>query len=380
MRKLQALSLVFALALFGIIPASAATKASLITATFRTLLNTTDKSLAQLESKYESDIDALDAILAVATKAADATLEQDLLAATTLYAPQITAANVAADNSLKLFNASNKIKVGPGGGFFGGTNLANYLDCLLDPITLQKYNRVCSDNIKTPVPGTGTLWPTYGWQKDDITTIQLFNASEPLVQNGIAAGYIIPLDLLAFDSSRIANKQALADIANLTSLNGKARTTAQTKRDTTVTQATKVRETALTDLDVAYETAKTDLEAKKTAASLALLASKRASKDSANFEAAFVIAYKFEYNRQTVGAIADAAWTGEWTFRTIDSIIKVNKLAATGDSIAATYSKSQASAFNSAIGNAFTNNIDFRTGLKVIIALYKETTKTTLKF
>ena len=121
------------------------------------------------------------------------------------------------------------------------------------------------------------------------------------------------------------------------------------------------------------------MEAKETAARLALLAAKRSSKDS-NFDAAFVIAYKFEYNRQMVGAIADAAWTGEWTFRTIDTIVKVNKLAAVGDSIGRKYSKTQAAAFNSAVGNAFTNEPDFRGALKVLTAIYKKTTKVTLKF
>jgi len=112
---------------------------------------------------------------------------------------------------------------------------------------------------------------------------------------------------------------------------------------------------------------------------LALLAAKRASKDS-NFDSAFVIAYKFEYNRKMVGQIADEAWTGEWTFRTIDSIIKVNKLAVSGDAIAASYSRSQAAAFNSAVGNAFTNEPDFRASLKVLTSIYKKSTNTTLKF
>jgi hypothetical protein len=39
---------------------------------------------------------------------------------------------------------------------------------------------------------------------------------------------------------------------------------------------------------------------------LALLAAKRASKDPSNFDSAFVVAYKFEYNREMVNEIADA--------------------------------------------------------------------------
>ena len=81
-----------------------------------------------------------------------------------------------------------------------------------------------------------------------------------------------------------------------------------------------------------------------------------------------------------VGEIADAAWTGEWTFRTIDTIIEVNKLAAYGDSVGRKYSMSEAIKFNSAVGGAFTNEPDFRAALKVLTAIYKKTTKVTLKF
>jgi len=81
-----------------------------------------------------------------------------------------------------------------------------------------------------------------------------------------------------------------------------------------------------------------------------------------------------------IGEIADAAWTGEWTFRTIDTIIEVNKLAATGDSIGRAYSKSKAAAFNSAVGNAFTNEPEFRATLKVVTAQYKKVEITRLSF
>ena len=52
-------------------------------------------------------------------------------------------------------------------------------------------------------------------------------------------------------------------------------------------------------------------------------------KDPNSFDKVFAVAYKFEYNRQMVNEIADASWSGEWTFRTIDSIIKVSRLANT---------------------------------------------------
>jgi hypothetical protein len=208
----------------------------------------------------------------------------------------------------------------------------------------------------------------------------LRNAEDKYVAIGIERGYIVPLNLLVFDMSRIGYKQALAESANLVVLNGKARVSAQEKRERAVAAATVIREAALSKIDDAYENAKAQLQAQETAGNLALLAAKRASKDSANFDAAFAIAYKFEYNRQMVNEIADAAWTGDWTFRTIDSIFKVNRLAVTGDSIGLKYSTKAASAFNAAVGNAFTNEPDFRAALKVVTATYKQATKVILKF
>lgn len=381
MRKVPVLALVFAFALIGLTPASAAPKATIVTAAFKNLLNATGDSLDSLEQKYEADIDALDATLTAATQSADDTYNKDLLAATNLYAPQITAANKKAEDAKLSYESNNKVRLTTG--FFGGdADRLNWaLDCLppKDYFAGKLLKRYCGAVDGIPTFGT-TGFGGEDWQSGDVTTIALRNAEDKYVAIGIERGYIVPLNLLVFDTSRIGYKQALTESANLTTLNGKARVSAKEKRDKAVAAATSLRETALAVLDDAYESAKAQLEAQETAADLALLAAKRASKDAANFDSAFAIAYKFEYNRKMVGEIADAAWTGEWTFRTIDTIIEVNKLAAAGDSIGRKYSKNQAAAFNSAVGNAFTNEPDFRAALKVLTAIYKQTTKVTLKF
>lgn len=361
--------------------AQAATNPKAVTAAFTKVLSATDNSLEALELKYESDIDALDAALVAATKSADSTLDQDLLAATNLYAPQISAANKKADDAKTTYEANNKVRLTTG--FFGGDadRLGWALDCLPARVTAvgKILKRQCG--AVTGIPTFGEMG--YGgedWQPGDITTIALRNAEDKYVAIGIERGYIVPLNLIAFDTSRIAYKQGLAEVASLTTSNGKARAAAQTKRDNAVATATKVRESALADIDDAYESAKAELEAQEVAANLALLAAKRASKDPANFDSAFVVAYKFEYNRQMVNEIADAARTGDWTYRTIDSILKVNRLAVSGDSIASRYTKSAAASFNNAVGNAFTNEPEFRAALKVLTSIYKKTTNTTLKF
>jgi hypothetical protein len=381
MRKAPTLAIVFALFLAGFTPAIAATKASTVTAAFKSLLNATGDSLDSLEQKYEMDIDALDATLVVATQSADDTYNKDLLAATNLYAPQISAANKKAEDAKASYESNNKVRLTTG--FFGGD--ADRLNWALDCLPAKDYfagkmlKRYCGTVPGIPVfPESGFGYED--WQPGDVTTIALRNADDKYVAIGIERGYIVPLNLLVFDTSRIGYKQALTESANLTALNGKARVSAKEKRDKAVAAATSLRETALAILDDAYESAKAQLVAQETAANLSLLAAKRASKDAANFDSAFVIAYKFEYNRKMIGEIADAAWTGEWTFRTIDTIIEVNKLAATGDSIGRAYSKSKAAAFNSAVGNAFTNEPDFRATLKVVTAQYKKATKVNLKF
>lgn len=392
MRKAPALILLLALSTLQLTSASAATKATTVSAAFKTLLNTTSNSLDALEQKYESDIDALDATLAAATKAADATLGQELQAATALYAPQISAANKKAEDAKLIFLANNKLVIKQS--LFSSMDKDRVWQYFICPDTtlpagagwMEIAKRYCANDNNKPRPGDVSTKTTSkniiggeDWQSGDQAEISYENSSKSQILDAIAYGWVVPLNLSLYDSSRLTVKTETTNANDLTLLNGKARTSAQTKRDNAVALATKTREEALADLDDAYENAKTQLEAQETAASLALLAAKRASKDS-NFDAAFVIAYKFEYNRQMVGEIADAAWTGEWTFRTIDSIIKVNKLAVTGDSIGKKYSKSAASAFNSAVGNAFTNEPDFRAALKVLTAIYKQTTKTTLKF
>lgn len=394
MRKAPALALalVLALSVVGLNPANASTKASTVSAAFKNLLNATNESVEALDQKYESDIDALDATLAEATRAADATLDQELQAATALYAPQISAANKKAEDAKQIFLANNKLTIKQS--LFNSMDKDRVWQYFICPDTtlpagagwMEIAKRYCVNDNNKPRPGDVSTKTTSkniiggeDWQSGDQAEISYENSSKSYILDAIAFGWVVPVNLALYDSSRLAVKTETAKANELTLLNGKARIAAQTKRDNSVAAATKARAEALADLDEAYEKARSQLEAQEAAANLALLAAKRASKDS-NFDAAFVIAYKFEYNRQMVGEIADAAWTGEWTFRTIDSIIKVNKLAATGDSIGRKYSKTAASAFNAAVGNAFTNEPNFRAALKVLTATYKKTTKKTLKF
>ena len=374
-------------------PATAAPKATSVTAAFKSLLSTATNSMDELDQKYESDVSALDDALSAATKAADASLAQELEAATTLYLPQITSAGQRLEAAKTLFTNNSSLKIQQS--LFSWQNADRVYSLLICPETtlpagpgwMEIAKRYCSNVNNLPRPGDistkTTSKNTVGgedWQPGEVAKISVISADNKDLLYAVSNGWLVPVNQSVFDSSRLAIATETGNVADLTQKNGKARTSAQTKRDNAVAAATLIRTNALSDLDEAYESAKTQLEAQQTAANLALLATKRAAKDSANFDAAFSIAFKFEYNRLMVDQIADEAWTGEWTFRTIDSIIKVNKLAVAGDSIASKYTMSAAKSFNGLVGNAFTNEPDFRAALKVLTAKYKQTTKVTLKF
>ena len=175
---------------------------------FQQSLNSTLDQMNLLEDEHAKKTSDINQVNLEATAKVNATLASDLLGINNLFLPQLAEANQKKADAKAAFDANNKIKIGPGGGFFGGTNMGNYVDCLIDAKTLRKLKRQCADNITVPVAGTGTYdgneWPD--WNAGDITTIQLFNTDEKLVQDGISLGYIIPLNLTAYDTNRLAYK------------------------------------------------------------------------------------------------------------------------------------------------------------------------------
>ena len=191
MRKVPALAIALTIALVGISPASAATKATTVTAAFKNLLNATGESLDSLEQKYETDIDALDATLMAATQSADDTYNKDLLAATNLYAPQIAAANKKAEDAKSSYESNNKVRLTTG--FFGvdAERLNGALDCLppKDYFAGQLLKRYCAQVAGIPTFGT-TGYGGEDWQSGDITTIALRNAEDKYVAIGIERGYM----------------------------------------------------------------------------------------------------------------------------------------------------------------------------------------------
>ena len=345
--------------------ANAATKATTVTAAFKSLLNKTANSLDSLERKYESDVDALDFAFNEATRLANSTYDSDFATASSIFTPQIAAINLKISEAKAKFDSVSSVRV-----LNLGTN-RNYWGNISCPTTRPDC-KDSGDKGEKFIVGEVTK----------IKGILATNSTDylPEIDIMVAQGLIELLTPTEFRSVASTIKTEPLNIKSLSTRFADAQTNARNRQARSIEAADAARASAVSDLDQEYETSKVQLEVQARAAELALLAAKRASKDAASFDTAFVIAYKFEYNRQMVGVIADAAWTGDWTFRTIDSIIKVNRLAVTGDSIGLKYSKSAASSFNAAVGNAFTNEPDFRAALKVVTATYKQATKVGLKF
>jgi hypothetical protein len=349
----------------GVVPAQAASKATIVTAAFKALLNQSATSLQALEDQFEADIDKLDSALAETTALANSTYDADFTAATNLYSPQISSSNAKISEAKSKFASVSSVKVlslGTNRNYWGNLNCpATRMDCKDAGDKGEKF-------IVGEITSVKEILST--------TSLDYLPEIDIMVSQGLIE-LLKPSEFQAVASTLKNEPNTLKSIALKFS---EAQTSARNKQSRSITSAKAVRDEAVLELEDALEAAKAQIEAQETAANLALLAAKRATKDSAKFDSAFAIAYKFEYNRQMVGEIADAAWNGEWTYRTIDTIIEVNKLAAYGDSVGRRYSMSEAIKFNSAVGGAFTSEPDFRAALKILTTTYKKVTKVNLKF
>lgn len=366
------------------VPAQAATQtAKYIKAAnaFNTVLSASTDSLDALDAKYQAALDALDASLTAATNAADKKLQEDLASATALYAPQIASANKTISDAKVQYLTVNQVKIiNPAFGELDRINWA--LQCPdtrlpNGPTWLEIAKRYCANDGGYPRPGDkstkGAIGSTVGgedWQPGDVTTISIASADDKYVQLGIAAGVIAMVNQAGFDAVRLSISSATRNVADLTTKYGNARTDSQSKRDNSVAAAKQLRDSSADSITKEYELAKEKIQAQIDSSQAGLLAAQRASKDGANFDKAFTVAYQFEFNRTQLSDLADTPWSGVTTFKAIDSLIKVTRLSIQADAIANKYSTKTALAFNNALGNAFVNDVDFRASLKLAIAIY----------
>lgn len=401
MKKLLASLIVLSLAFVLPTQANAATKQSKfqqVNKTFQALLSDGNDALDALEAEYEKNMDALDAALLSATQSAEIASLNEILAATTLYTPQITASTKKIDDAKANFSNFAKVKV-LSASLVGSTRIYRYLECgdtRLGPNGQGGQEYAITDCADSPNPQLGkksTKSTDIGatvagenWQKGYLTSINInviiscigivnCGGTEAL-DNAIAENAVQLLTPIEFETTRSTIKIETVNFANLNTKYGEARKRAEATRSETVARATSVRQLQLDDLTEIYQDKKNVLEIQASIAEDAVAAAKRASKDPDIFDKAFTVAYKFEYNRRMLSELADTEWSGTLTYRTINSLAKIARLADTADSIATKYSYKNASAFNSSIGIGFTGEPEFRATLKVVVAKYQKATGT----
>jgi hypothetical protein len=118
------------------------------------------------------------------------------------------------------------------------------------------------------------------------------------------------------------------------------------------------------------EKARQDVQSMEETISSAILAAKRAGKDSSSFEKAFVTAVKFEYNAKRLDELARAPWTYISSLKALKDAISVTKQSELADSISSRYSYKAALNFNSTYGNLFLSEQEFKDAFKLVASIY----------
>ena len=111
----------------------------------------------------------------------------------------------------------------------------------------------------------------------------------------------------------------------------------------------------------------------------AVQATKRANLNSKDFENAFVVAFKFSYNRDGLDKLASAPWNYITNLKALDSAIKITRISQQADSIDSSYKMVNANSLNKICGNTFTSESDFKRDYAFIAKLYYSATKISLK-
>lgn len=303
----------------NVAPSQAANKSKILTKAFQ-------KYLADGETEYE----------------------QSLADAKALYEPQINAASVKLQAAQRDFAKVNQVTI------LKTTSHSPTATVLIDAVNCPTRHSDCKHPVyKTNEFTAGEVATVYDFIGGDAAFFTSFNAQ-------MNSGMLQTIDLQVKDGLiRLNNPTAYADVVN----------TIRTQYQATLTLASQY----LSVKNVA-ESALRDVQSMEDTISSAIVAAKRAEKNSSTFEKAFVTAFKFEYNAQRLDELARAPWTYISSLKALRDAVSVTKQSELADSISSRYSFKAASSFNSTYGNLFLSEPSYKEAFQLVASIYRSST------
>lgn len=111
----------------------------------------------------------------------------------------------------------------------------------------------------------------------------------------------------------------------------------------------------------------------------ALLAAKRAAKNTKDYDKAFVVALQFEFNRQRLDELANLPFRYIDSLKSLDSAVKVTRISNTADAVAQNYTMAGAMKINAICGKTFINEPEFRSMFTKVAQVYRGITGRSIK-
>ena len=364
MKKMIFVAILITSLVFSGNTASAATKPALVLKGFQMYVANAKSALSLSKTNYDANVSAINVSYGNAVATAKATFEKEISAAKNLYEPQINTSkqNIKdAQNKLLTVNQVKVLKLGTSRGYWGN------LDC---PTTRPQCVSLDDKGNLFQIGEVTKLKAIMGERADYLYEIQLM-IDLGLIEMLNSVEYQKAASTIRFEPDKIKSFTTQWDLANAA---------ATTKQNTALEVARLTASGPLSNLMDKYESDKVLYENQISAGNLAIRAAKRASKNPATFDKAFVTAYKFDYNAKGLDDIANLSFSSLNTLRSFLSQFAIIELADKAAAVDSSYSFASAERINKSVGNVFTVDDEFQGPAKLVAQQYKKLTKVTLRF
>lgn len=188
-----------------------------------------------------------------------------------------------------------------------------------------------------------------------------FNAKDETLQSNfdrnVTIGIISPQNKGEYDKARETYKIALQDLVKV--------------NDAYQEADYELRKKIFAEYDAEEEKLRSNINIQK----LALVAAKRASLSSRDFEANFKTAFQFQYNLDSLYLVSSASFAQIESYLDALNVVSASQAYTLGVGISRNYQASKAASFNRGLSNAFTNDPEYRSMYSQAISLYRSSAK-----